>query len=225
MIQLLMASRSAETLSHWHALFENFNTSGLEFYASVEKEIAARQLPDVLCSRVEWSESGVLSSRREYLRVRRGKLTFDVCAASYGTGFFFSWWMARQPLKNALAFGCLFAVLFFVVDVTVIEYLGIVTGLALGLALLVITIAMLRSSAPELVEDAILALPVVGALYERFVKPTTYYSMDTAIMFQESVHHAVMSAIEALRTQHGLRILAPEDMRPQSGAIVSGLGR
>ena len=35
--------------------------------------IARREIPDVQTSRVEHHESGLLSARREYLRVERGK--------------------------------------------------------------------------------------------------------------------------------------------------------
>jgi hypothetical protein len=40
--------------------------------------------------------SGLLSAKREYLHVRRGKLAFDICGAPFGTGFFLSCWLAEM---------------------------------------------------------------------------------------------------------------------------------
>ncbi len=49
-----------------------------------------------------WKEGGVLSAKREYLRIQRGNLAFDVCTAPHGSGYFFSWWMARVPAMHPL---------------------------------------------------------------------------------------------------------------------------
>lgn len=38
----------------------------------------------------------MFSAKREYLRVRRKEHLFDVCAAPFGTGFFFSWWLGES---------------------------------------------------------------------------------------------------------------------------------
>ena len=57
----------------------------MEFYASVEQALQPRQIPDYAVSRIDWREGGVFTARREYLRVRRGKLAFDICAAPFGS--------------------------------------------------------------------------------------------------------------------------------------------
>ena len=88
------APAPTDTLSHWYTLMENFQASPIEFYESVETAIQKRQVPNCALSRVDWREGGVLSAQREYLRVSRGRLVFDVCAAPFGTGFFISWWLA-----------------------------------------------------------------------------------------------------------------------------------
>lgn len=78
--------------SHWSYLIEGLQASGLEFYERVEAALETRKLPDAKRTRVDWKEGGLLSAKREYLRVKRKKLVFDVCAAPYGSGFFVSWW-------------------------------------------------------------------------------------------------------------------------------------
>ena len=71
-------------LSHWYHLFEDLEASPMEFYASVEESVERREIPDAERSRVDHHEGGVLSAKREYLRVSRGRLAFDVCAAPFG---------------------------------------------------------------------------------------------------------------------------------------------
>src|SRR5688572_12043324 len=101
-------------MSHWSKLFENFQTSPLPFYDSVEAAIARREIPDVAMERVEYKEGGLISARREYLRVKRGKHAFDVCAAPFGTGFFFSTWLVEVPVLSGLHKLLIFMGMFFV---------------------------------------------------------------------------------------------------------------
>jgi hypothetical protein len=84
-------ARMADIFSHWYHLIENFQASAKEFYAAVEAALQRRQIPDLKTSRVDWREGGLLSAKREYLRIKRKELVFDICAAPFGTGFFFSW--------------------------------------------------------------------------------------------------------------------------------------
>src|SRR5215216_5997659 len=93
--------RKPAVLSHWHQLYENFSTSSRDFYTAVEEAIKKREVPDLVFSRVTWKESGILSAKREYLRVARGRLHWDICAAPFGTGFFFSSRMAILPSRLA----------------------------------------------------------------------------------------------------------------------------
>lgn len=100
--------KNANVISHWHHPVGNFNTSTMEFYAAIEVALQPRQIPEYSTSRIDWRESGMVSAQREYLRVRRGKLAFDLCAAPFGTGFFFSWWLAELPSSHPLLWAALF---------------------------------------------------------------------------------------------------------------------
>jgi len=83
-------------LSHWSTLIEEFHTSSLDFYSLVESAIARRDIPNALVTRIDYQESGVLSARREYLRVERGEDALDICAAPFRRGYFFSSWLAQK---------------------------------------------------------------------------------------------------------------------------------
>ena len=83
-------TKKGEVLNHWFAPVDGFSYPPLEFYAAVEKELAARKIPSMDISRLEFAEGGVLSDKRIYLRMIRERLTFDVCAAPFGRYYFFS---------------------------------------------------------------------------------------------------------------------------------------
>jgi hypothetical protein len=212
-----MARPSDNVLSHWSHLFDEYSTSTTDFYSAVEAAVKARKAPDVNIERVDFHEGGVLSAKREYLRVRRGQLAFDICAAPYGRGQFFSWWLVDLPPSGA----------FFVVLVILAGIAGMVAlcfkifGFFGGplASLIAVPIGLLfvghliRETASD-IEATVLAVPYLGAVYARIFSPPTYYRTDTALMFQETVRGAVMEALQGLRSGKGLRALSPEEWKP-----------
>jgi hypothetical protein len=90
-----MPKAPEEFVSHWNGMVEGLHISPLEFYGAVEQAIERWQIPDTRRERVDWREGGLLSAKREYLRVRRGEYVFDICAAPFGAGFFVSWWLGE----------------------------------------------------------------------------------------------------------------------------------
>jgi hypothetical protein len=73
----------------------DFQFSSQEFYTTIENELKLREIPSITISRVTHKEGGVFSSDRIYLRISRGHLVYDVCAAPYGTGSFVSSWQGE----------------------------------------------------------------------------------------------------------------------------------
>jgi hypothetical protein len=57
-------------------------------------------------------------------------------------------------------------------------------------------------------------VPVLGAIVERFVRPQTYYRIDTALMFQESIRRAVLDVVDGLTQAKGLRALTELERKP-----------
>ncbi len=71
--------------------FDGIQLSSKEIYAHLEIEIKKKDLPNRTLSRVSLSEGGVLSHNREYLRVARKEIAFDICVAPFGTHCFISY--------------------------------------------------------------------------------------------------------------------------------------
>ncbi|MFH1679691.1 MAG: hypothetical protein ABIH26_03495 [Candidatus Eisenbacteria bacterium] len=175
--------------SHWGILFEDFHTSSMEFYASVEQALERRKVPRIKVTRVDIDESIPFSTGRVYLRVRRGEFTFDICAAPFGTGFFFSWWLSKGASwwwLNALFIATPFFLFMWATERhrALIAFLGVV---AVGIA-----------------------IPILRWMARR----ETYYKIDTMLMFQEAVRKAVNEVIDGLRTAKGLRALSAEEKKP-----------
>jgi type II secretory pathway component PulF len=73
----------------------------------------------------------------------------------------------------------------------------------------------------EIIDDMMLALPIVGPLYARFINPATYFSEDSRLVFEEAVHTIVLQQVESFLKTKGARALAPEETRPQSRPLFS----
>jgi hypothetical protein len=77
-------------LSHWTQHMEGLNQSTQQFYTMVQSAVEKKKIPDVKFARVDFKEGGMFSSSREYLRIVRGDLRYDICGAPFGNGFFVS---------------------------------------------------------------------------------------------------------------------------------------
>ena len=222
-------AKQANVIAHWHQLFENFQASSVDFYASIEKAVAGRFVPEAHWSRVEHKESGLASARREYLRMHRGKHAFDICAAPFGNGFFVSWWFTEPPLKYGFLYTLVFLFAVFVgfnvaygigasvgagmSGIVFGAFLGLVTS-ALGVpAVLWFLGNAVRSGAIQ-GESTLLAMPMIGPIYEWVFAPETYYAMDTALMFQDAIHNAVLEIVDGMTAQKGVRSLTEAERKP-----------
>lgn len=220
---------SGAVMSHWSSLIENFQASPLEFYSLVERAIQQRQVPDTKTSRVDYREGGILSARRQYLRVARGKHIYDICGAPFGTGFFVSSWLTetRSLVGLFLLIGivialCGFAFFCFIVmsyiigfaSAVVLSILGFPVVVVVGLLLLFWLLGTVISQSQSWLDDAILDIPFIGTLYEHLFHPVTYYKIDTALMFQKAVHAAVLEVIDGMTTAKGIRALSEMERKP-----------
>ncbi len=203
-------------ISNWSTLIEGFNTSALEFYKLVEEGVAKRQVPNVEFARKDIREGGILSAKREYLLVKRGKLTFAVCSAPFGTGQFFSWWLLEQLPRFAL----IIALAFFAVQPIEILIFMRIAGVLGGLMLYTLVVvgvigAMSAGAFGDTAEwDAtIMAVPYLGTVYEKLFRPETYYVADTTAMFKASIQQAVREAMDQVTSSQGRRLL-PHEVEP-----------
>ena len=221
-------ARGGAVVSHWHTLIDDFNTSTLEFYQAVEQAVMSREVPEVLFSRVEFKEGGFASANREYLRIERSNVAFDICGAPYGNGFFFSWWVSkvgpRYPLLYLIGFLFLAAVgssvlvtvlslPFSFSDSMLAAFAVLLTG-PLAVISVLVALAVLARKGVFGPEEHILAIPVLGWIYDKVFNPITFYSLDTALMFQESIRRAVHEVINGLIDEKGIRALTAEEQKP-----------
>jgi hypothetical protein len=222
-------AKQTNVISHWHQLIENFQTSSLAFYESVEKGLQARAVPEIHQARVEHKEGGLASANREYLRIHRGKHAFDICAAPFGTGFFVSWWFTEPPLPFALLYtlGFFFAVVIAMnIAFTFGAAIGVVMsgysfGFLLGGSFALFGVPAFLWFIGNFMRQGriqggrtVLAMPLVGALYERIFAPATFYAMDTALMFQDAVHNAVLEVVDCVTANKGVRALTEAERKP-----------
>ena len=158
-----MAVEVSSLISHWHQLLEDYKESSQAVYGLLEEAIKKRNLPETRVDRVVIHEKGILSAKREYLRVQTKKHIFDICAAPYGNGFFLSWWLGEMPS------GCL---------------------------------------------ATLLGIPIIGPILSIFSPASTYFTYDTALMFQDSVHNAVLETVDQITTAQGIRALTEMERKP-----------
>jgi hypothetical protein len=216
-------------ISQWSQLIENFQASSQEFYNAFESAVATRAIPELHSTRIEHKEGGLASGNREYLRMHRGKHAFDICAAPFGNGYFVSWWFTEPPLRFGFLY--LIAILFGVAVMFDFAYLigfaagvgisGVTFGAFLGgcfgffgvpVALWLLGHALRKGIIRG--ESTVLAIPLVGWVYGRVFAPPTFYSMDTAIMFQTAIHKAVLEVVDCMTANKGIRALTEAERKP-----------
>jgi hypothetical protein len=222
-------AKEPAVISHWHNLIENFQTSPMWFYQSLEAAVLRRLIPEIQGARVEHKEGGLASASRQYVRFHRGKTAFDVCAAPFGTGFFVSWWFTEPPLKFgilytlaflfALAFAMNFAFgIAFAIGLAMQGYIfGILFGVGaafVGIPLLLWFFGNAMRQGAIAGESTVLAMPLIGWIYERIFAPPTFHAVDTALMFQEAVHNAVLEVMDCITTSKGVRALTEAERKP-----------
>jgi len=92
---MAVAIQPSTQLSHWSTMVEGLEASPKGFYDRVEKVLEEKLVPDLVVSRVQWKEGGLLSAKREYLQVKRFGHVYHICGAPFGNGFFVSSWLGE----------------------------------------------------------------------------------------------------------------------------------
>jgi hypothetical protein len=225
----LFESKKGEVIDHWYALIPGFNTSTKEFYEAVENELKERQVPGLEIFHVDFAEGGVMSSKREYLRMTRERLVFDICAAPFGTEFFFSCRFAEVPavvnLWELLALLVILCVVGFGGLVICANILGL-TGLILFpfilVALLVIAVYAMRNAMSVGIKDldaTLIKTPVIGAVYEAWFRRETYYRQDTRLMYRDTVNAVVKAKVEETTGAKGIKLIKFNQFCPILGEL------
>jgi hypothetical protein len=213
----LFEKSKADVIDHWYALVPGFNSSTKEFYEAVEKELKDRQVPGLEIFHVDFAEGGVMSNKREYLRMTRERLVFDICAAPFGTAYFFSYRFAEIPAVVKLGeFLVLIIVLCFsafiglIIFVKILGVLGLMLFPFLLLASLVAGIYVMRNAVAMGLKDldaSLIKMPIVGPIYEAWFRKETYYRHDTRLMYCDTVNAVVKAKVEETTGAKGIKLL------------------
>lgn len=218
----LFSSKKAGVISHWYVPVPNFKIPVKEFYDDVEKELKAREVPGLEMSRIDFAEGGLLSAKREYLRMTRERLVFDVCAAPFGTAFFFSCRFAEIPSEIKLWQLLVALVVILVITGLVLNYVGFFLGGLLLLAGFGFLIYLLRNAVTLGLKDldaTLIKSPIIGPIYERFFRKETYYREDTRLMYGDTVNAVVKALVEETTGAKGIKLIQFNEYSPILGEL------
>lgn len=219
--------RKSGVLNHWIAFADGFQTSPTDFYAALEKELEERRIPKMEMSRIEFAEGGLLSEKRIYLRMLRERLVFDVCAAPFGSGFFFScrtaeipivlkWWhLLLFLLGGYIVFNLVTKLVYSLTDSVVLSLIG--TALLFGLA-----VYSLRNAVALGLQDldtSLIRIPVIGPLYEVLFRKETYHRIDSRLCYLEAIPSVVKKLAEDTTATKGIKLIRQYELAPVLGDL------
>lgn len=185
------------TIGHWSTLLGGLSASPQDFYTAVEGAVGRREIPDCRLSRVDWSEGGLVSHKREYLRVAWREYVIDICGAPFGNGFFASSWLCAPPPNLQTAIVLAAAAVLGLVLLPQAD-LGILTWILWAVFFL-----------------AFLGVVGIGIVWPLFFPPRlTYYRIDTANMFYRAVQEAIGEVVDTYCDVQGVRRLTEAERKP-----------
>lgn len=211
-----------EVLNHWIASADNFSFSPKEFYELVQKQLETIKVPGLEISREEYAEGGLLSANRIYLRLIRERLAFDICAAPFGTRFFFSCRTVYSPVKLTLFHIILVLVYLALIYWGLVHVLDLIMGaVALGAVVLTVMFMFRTVVAKRLtdVDGVLLKIPGIGPVYEVFFRKETYYRHDTRLMFLDTIPAVVESLAGEITADKGIKLVREYQIAPILGDL------
>ena len=211
-------AQKAEVFSHWGTSLQDIQFSAQEFYTKVETAIRAREWPGVELLRVLHSEAGLLSHKREYLRVVRQRQVFDICAASFGKDYFFSLREAEIQPQLSVATFLIFLLAVSMLFLGSIGTLGFFTGSITFASYTVVGLFLmwnaLRMGLTRL-DGLLMRLPVIGPVYETwFRRSTTYFQHDTRMVFLKLMDELVKHQVDEETSAKGIKLLSCFEHQP-----------
>jgi hypothetical protein len=215
-------ARKADVFAHWGTVIPGVQFRVQEFYARLEKIIAAKKWPGVAMLRITHTEAGVLSHQREYLRVVRQRQVFDICCASYGVDGFFSLREAEIPAVVDVRSLLVIMILLLTLAGWSIGLFGFVLG-PMALLLFLIVAAWFLFNVLKMgltkVDSLLVRLPAIGPVYEAWFRKDTYFQQDTRILFLQMVNDLVKRLVEETTSSEGVKLLKVFEHQP----ILDGL--
>ena len=192
-------------IDHWIVSAAEFSLAPGEFYTTVEQQLSARKFPSVEISRVEFAEGGLMSDQRLYLRFMRERLAVDVCAAPFGTEYFFACRTTYIPALVRLWHIVVALAFFFAVEALLIKPLGF-TFATIAVVALVGVLQNASSGAMADLDTLLLKIPVVATIYEDWFRVDTYYREDTRALYMQLLPKFIEAMAEDTCTVKGVKL-------------------
>ena len=233
-------------LHYWPELIEGMRFSTKEFYERTEAALQARNIPELEVTHVDIKEGGPMTPRREYLRLRRERLVFDICAMPFGSGFYVSEWFWRQPRRLTLFLLLVLAAVIalgysastaqpWLIYRPIYRFfdwkLGIYPTstrriLTIGLPPIGVILGLFVSAIcfGEALDGILMRIPIVGYIYERWLRRVTYYREDRTQAFQAAAHQALCTVIDDICKTQGIAPLSDAAKRPMHPQIKLNVG-
>jgi hypothetical protein len=218
--------RRADVLNHWISFVDGFQISPSHFYMKVKQELSERDIPKMEMSEIEFSEGGLLSEKRVYLRMLRERIVFDICAAPFGKGFFFSCRTSEIPLVLKLwHIIALFFVLPWCISVVFLLYIklfGVLNAPIYGLFSIVIAIYALRNLVAMGLQDLdkwLVRTPLIGVVYEVIFRRETYHRIDSRLCYLHVVPTVVKQLAEEYAAAKGVKLINQYELSPILGEL------
>jgi hypothetical protein len=207
--------RKGDVLDHWYTLIDGFNMSGREIYSLVEDRLKELRVPGLEIHYVDFFEGGILSAKREYLRMSRERLVFDICAAPFGQAYFFSCHFVEIPAKvEAWRIIAALIAIYLLANV-LIQAAGYILGfffLLMGFGILVYLLRNAVSLGLRDLDAAFIKMPIWGPVYEAwFRKDDTYYRHDTRLLYLETINKVVKQRVEEVTGSQGIKLIRFND--------------
>lgn len=211
-----------EVHKHWYTPLDHFEFKSDEFYGAIEKQLTGRSVPGLEISRVDLSEGGLLSGKREYLRLKRERLVFDICAAPFGTSYFFSFRFVELPLGIKPSELVVFLVSLGFTFWVLMKLMGTLWGFLVLLTLLGVSAYIMRNALALGLKDLdanLLNTPVIGPIYEVVFRKETYFREDTRLMYLTTVNSITEALVDEITAAKGVKIVKRFERAPLHGDV------
>ncbi len=202
----LFKRKRPHVYSQWITPLMEFSSDSIKFYDAIEEGLKAWQVPELVTERIIYKDGGLLSAGREYLRVRREALVFDIVSAKFGASWW--WFSSRSAVLQRSMRG--WEILVFLLGTAAfaacyIYTFGMVVGcIVLASTLLMLVVMMVAARSWNGLDDLLLHMPVIGALYEWLFRAESYYRDDTRRMYVSVVDFLVREKVKEFAAAAGV---------------------
>ena len=210
-------NKRGEVLDQWLYSAEDFSFDADRFYTAIEARVAGRKIPGMAVVRQEFSEGGLMSDQRLYLRLMRERLAIVSCAAPFGTTYFFSCRTIYVPALVRL-WHIIAALMFIsVTGALLIKPLGLTFAGIAQLALLFAIAGVLRNAGTSAFNDLdtlLLKIPIVSTIYQDWFRVETFYREDTRTLYMKLLPQLIREAAEEICAEKGVKLIRQYQFPP-----------